>query len=66
MVPLAAAVCDEHGVLRLAGLRVLLFTLFASLSSWEYLSQLKGRVRSTLCASRNSSVGLAGEQAVHN
>lgn len=43
MFPLAAAVCDEHGVLRLAGLRVLLFTLFVSLSSWEYLSQLKGR-----------------------
>lgn len=29
------SVCDKHGVLRLPRLCVLLFTLFASLSSWE-------------------------------
>lgn len=33
----------SHGVLRLPGLCVLLFALFASLCSWDYSGQLKGR-----------------------
>lgn len=44
IIPLTAMVCDKaQCVIRRPGLCVLLFTLFASLSSWEYSGQLKGR-----------------------